>query len=170
ISNIGSIVALLAYPWLIEPRMTLRAQTILVIGVLAMLAILAGVIGASVRKTADDVQAIAPVELVAVPRTTRVLWVALAACASLLLAATTTHISQNVVALPLVWIVPLVAYLLSFVVAFSTRRWPPRWLVASIAIVGLILSGDLLDRGILDYPVIPAMEMFCVSLFFLCLF
>ena len=170
ISNIGSIVALLAYPWLIEPRMTLRAQTILVIGVLAMLAILAGVIGASVRRTADDVQTIATVESATVARRTRVLWVALAACASLLLAATTTHISQNVVALPLVWIVPLVAYLLSFVVAFSTRRWPPRWLVAGLAIVGLILTAELLDRGILEYPVIPTMEVFCVSLFFLCLF
>jgi spermidine synthase len=170
ISNFGSIVALLAYPWLIEPRLTLHAQTILVTVVLALLAILAGVIGATVRNVATLVQATPADEPAAVPTRTRALWVALAACASLLLAATTTHISQNVVALPLVWIVPLVAYLLSFVVAFSTRRWPPRWLVAGLAIVGLVLSADLLDRGVLDYPIIPATEVFCVSLFFVCLF
>ena len=170
ISNIGSIVALLAYPWLIEPRLTLRAQTILVAIVLAMLAILAGVIGASVRNAEDDGHTTTTAESAGVPLTTRVLWVALAACASLLLAATTTHISQNVAALPLVWIVPLVAYLLSFVVAFSTRPWPPRWLVIGLAIVGLLVSGDLLDRGDLDMPILPATALFCVALFFLCLF
>src|SRR5688500_9554656 len=170
ISNVGSIVALLAYPWLIEPRLTLRAQTILVTIVLAVLAILAGVIGASARNASDGPRATAPVESAGVPATTRGLWVALAACASLLLAATTTHISQNVAALPLVWIVPLVAYLLSFVVAFSTRQWPPRWLVAGLAIVGLLVSGDLLDRGILEVPILPATAAFCLALFFLCLF
>ena len=170
ISNVGSIVALLAYPWLIEPHLTLRAQTILVAIVLTMLAILAGVIGASVRNAEDDGQATATDESAVVPLTTRVLWVALAACASLLLAATTTHISQNVAAVPPVWIVPLVAYLLSFVVAFATRTWPPRWLVIGLAIVGLLGSGVLLARGVLDIPILPATAAFCVALFFLCLF
>ena len=170
ISNIGSIVALLAYPWLIEPRLTLRAQTILVAIVLTMLAILAGVIGASVRNAQDDGHAAPTAESAGVPLTTRVLWVALSACASLLLAATTTHISQNVAALPLVWIVPLVAYLLSFVVAFSTRTWPPRWLVVGLAIIGLLGSGFLLYRGVLDVPILPATAAICVALFVLCLF
>ncbi|PYP81051.1 MAG: hypothetical protein DMD35_03185 [Gemmatimonadetes bacterium] len=170
ISNVGSIVALLAYPWLIEPRLTLRVQTILVAVVLAMLSILAGVMGASVRRSENDGQTAATAESAAVPAATRALWVALAACASLLLAATTTHISQNVVALPLVWIVPLVAYLSSFVVAFSTRAWPPRWLVVGLAIIGLIVSADLVDAGVLEFPVLLATAVFCVALFFLCLF
>ena len=169
ISNLGSIVALLAYPWLIEPRLTLRAQTILVTVVLALLAVLAGVIGASVRNVADDGHAAMPAESPAAPAT-RLLWLALAACASLLLAATTTHISQNVAALPLVWILPLVAYLLSFVVAFSARAWLPRWLVVSLAIAGLLLSADLVERGVLAVRIIPATAAFCGALFFLCLF
>ena len=169
ISNFGSIVALLAYPWLIEPRWTLRAQTILVAIVLTGLAVLAGVIGTSVRRGEGEGHPTTTADSAGVPATTRALWVALAACASLLLAATTTHISQNVVALPLVWIIPLVAYLLSFVVAFSTLRIP-RWLVVTLAIAGLIISGDLLDRGILDVPLLFATVAFCVSLFFLCLF
>ena len=170
ISNVGSIVALLTYPWLIEPRLTLRVQTIVVTIVLALLAILAGVIGASVRNTEDEGRATTTADSAGVPATARALWVALAACASLLLAATTTHISQNVVALPLVWILPLVAYLLSFVVAFSSRTWPPRWLVVSLAIFGLLVSGDLLDRGVFDVPIPPATLAFCVALFFMCLF
>ena len=170
ISNVGSIVALLAYPWLIEPRWTLRTQTILAAGALALLAVLAGVIGASVRKAGHDVSATTTTDAAGVAPATRVLWIALAACASLLLAATTTHISQNVAAVPLVWIVPLVAYLLSFVVAFATRAWPPRWLVAGLAIAGLATSGGLLDRGVLDLPITLVAGAFCLSLFVLCLF
>jgi spermidine synthase len=170
ISNIGSIVALLAYPWLIEPRLSLRAQTILVTILLAMLAILAGVIGASVRDSGNDERETTTAESAGVPLTTRVLWVALAACASLLLAATTTHISQNVAAVPLFWIVPLVAYLLSFVVAFATRTWPPRRLVVGLAIGGLLGNGVLLSRGALDIPILPATAAYCLALFALCLF
>ena len=170
ISNLGSIVALLAYPWLIEPRWTLRAQTILITVVLVLLAILAGLLGASVRRAEDDGRAVAAPESAGVPATTRALWVALAACASVLLAATTTHISQNVAAVPLVWIVPLVAYLLSFVVAFSARTSPPRWLVVGFAIGSLLLSGDLLDRGILDMPIPLVTGAFCIGLFFLCVY
>ena len=170
ISNLGSIAALLAYPWLIEPRLTLRDQTILVAAVLALLAIVAGVIGASARHAAYDGRATTTAESADVPATSRALWVALAACASLLLAATTTHISQNVAALPLVWIVPLVAYLLSFVVAFSTRTWPPRRLVVGLAIVALLGSGALLERGALEVPILTATVAFCVALFLLCLF
>jgi spermidine synthase len=170
VSNVGSIVALLAYPWLIEPRLNLRAQTILIAIVLTMLAILAGVIGASVRNVEDDRHKRTTDESAAVPPTTRALWVALAACASLLLAATTTHISQNVAAVPLVWVVPLVAYLLSFVVAFATRTWPPRWLVVGLAIAGLLGSGLLLYGGIFDISILSAAAAYCVGLFVLCLF
>jgi hypothetical protein len=166
ISNIGSIVALLAYPWLIEPRLTLRAQTILVAIVLSILVILAGVIGASVRIVKDDGQAMRPADRVATPLTTRVLWVSLAACASLLLAAMTTHISQNVAALPLVWILPLVAYLLSFVVAFATRTWPPRLVVINLAIVGLVGSGFLLYRGCSSSRSFPPPPCFALRCFF----
>jgi spermidine synthase len=170
ISNIGSIVALLAYPWLIEPRLTLRAQTIAITLVLIMLAVLAGVIGMSVRDSDDEESATTAAASEDVPLASRALWVALAACASLLLAATTTHISQNVAAVPLVWIVPLVAYLSSFVVAFATRTWPPRRLIVALAIVSLLGSGYLLRRGVLDLPILPATAAFCAALFFLCLF
>jgi hypothetical protein len=172
ISNIGSIVALLAYPWLIEPRLTLGAQTILVTIVLVVLVILAGILGQSVRDTAPEARATTTtaVESAVASPATRVLWLALAACASLLLAATTTHISQNVAALPLVWILPLVAYLLSFVVAFATRTWLRRWLLVVLALVGQLLTAELLERGVLVVPIVPATAAYCVALFFLCLF
>lgn len=170
ISNVGSIAALLAYPWLIEPRLTLREQTVLVAIVLAVLATLAGVIGASVRNADDDDDATTTTSSAEVTPMARALWIALAACASLLLAATTTHISQNVAALPLVWILPLVAYLLSFVVAFATRAWPPRWLVVGLAIAGMVGTGFLLSRDLLDIPIIPATAGYCVALFVICLF
>jgi spermidine synthase len=170
ISNVGSIVALLAYPWLIEPHLALRSQTILVTTGVAALAILASSIGASVRKLESGREESGVAVTEATPPATRALWVALAACASVLLAATTTHISQNVAAVPLVWILPLVAYLLSFVVAFATRTWPPRPLVVAFAIAGMIACGVLLQRGVLDLPILPATASYCIALFALCLF
>jgi spermidine synthase len=59
---------------------------------------------------------------------------------------------------------------MSFVVAFSARTWPPRWLVIGLAIAGLLGSGFLLYRGVLDLPILPTTAAFCVALFFLCLF
>jgi spermidine synthase len=169
ISNVGSIVALLTYPWLIEPHLTLRAQTILVIVVLVLLAIVVGVIATSVRGAEVDELDTTREKAADVALSTRALWVALPACASLLLAATTTHISQNVAAVPLVWVVPLVAYLLSFVVAFARKSWP-RPLVVVLGMGGLIGTGLMLTRGLLDIPILPATAGYCLGLFVLCLF
>ena len=100
----------------------------------------------------------------------RVLWVALAACGSLLLSAVTNHISQNVATIPLLWIAPLVAYLLSFVVAFGGERWRPQWLMLAFAVIGLGTAGYLVYKGILHTPILRAAAMFCGALFLLCLF
>src|SRR5207249_11648770 len=74
----------------------------------------------------------------------RILWVLLAACGSLLLSAVTNYLSQNVAAIPLLWIIPLVMYLLSFVVAFNGERFCPRWLTWILFPLGLGASEYLL--------------------------
>ena len=67
----------------------------------------------------------------------RTLWLLMAACGSLLLSAVTSHLSQNIAAIPLLWILPLTIYLLTFVLAFNGGRvysrrlmmgcFPRRW-------------------------------------------
>ena len=100
------------------------------------------------------------------------LWVALAACGSLLLSAVTNHLSQNVATIPLLWIIPLVVYLLSFVVAFSGSGdgVVPRWLGFVLALGGLAGAGYYLYKGDLFSPILWVISTFTASLFALCLF
>ncbi|MBV8972547.1 MAG: fused MFS/spermidine synthase [Sphingomonadaceae bacterium] len=116
-SNIGSLAALLAYPLLLEPttRLALQARlwswgfvTLVILVALAALAVLRGGevrTGAAVRRTASARQ--------------RLRWTALAFVPSGLLLSTTTHITTDVMAMPLLWVIPLATYLLTFIIAFS---------------------------------------------------
>jgi len=171
ISNVGSLLSLLIYPWLIEPRLSLHAQsTTLTIGFIA-LAFVCGAIALSTRDLPLLPTRSRTTEIDSdITMADRALWIALAACASLLLSAMTTHISQNVATIPLLWILPLVAYLLSFVAAFSSERWQPRWLVGILAIAGLGSSGYLVYKGVLATPIERATAIYIVSLFAICWF
>ncbi len=171
ISNVGSLLSLVIYPWFIEPRLSLHEQSMtLTIGFVA-LAVVCGVIAFATRDTP-----LLPVSSASAEPTTqitnadRALWIALAATASLLLSAMTTHISQNVATIPLLWILPLIAYLLSFVAAFSSERWQPRWLVGILALAGLGGSGYLVYKGVLSTPIERATSVYVVSLFAICWF
>jgi SAM-dependent methyltransferase len=87
-----------------------------------------------------------------------------------LLCAVTTHISQNVATIPLLWIVPLIAYLLSFVVAFSDERWHPRPIVAALGAIGLAWATYRLYKGDLHSSIPATVAIYCASLFAVCLF
>lgn len=172
ISNVGSLLSLVIYPWLIEPRWSLNEQTTTILAGLAVLL----VVCATIAYGARDLPPLPPPDVGEAtsseemrPRD-RLLWIALAACGSLLLSAMTTHISQNVATIPLLWIIPLVAYLLSFVVAFGDERWHPSWLVLSLAAGALGATAQLLFRGVLNTPIVRATLVYSVSLFLLCLF
>ena len=174
ISNVGSLMALLVYPWLIEPRMTLHGQmSALTIG-FTILAIVCGAIAWSIAGTPAGHALSTPVDDGSLGSTLApgrpVLWIALAACGSVLLSAVTNHLSQNVATIPLLWIIPLVAYLLSFVVAFADERWHPRWLVLGFGAAGIAAAGYYLHRGTLTLPVAASVAIFCTSLFTICLF
>jgi hypothetical protein len=101
----------------------------------------------------------------------RVYWLGLPALASLMLLAATNHVCQDVAVVPLLWIVPLTLYLLSFIICFDHARWyiRPAWALA--AVVGLIaaLVNDYaldLDRG--SGP-IGQLAIYFAALFFICM-
>ena len=132
-SNLGSMLALLGYPTLVEPRLPLQGpgwltQTTLWsagYGVLAVLTALcaltlwwkpAGAVTAPPEETVD-----APAEpALGWPR--RLHWIALAFVPSSLLLGATTYITTDLAAVPLLWVLPLAIYLLTFILAFG--RWP----------------------------------------------
>jgi len=122
-SNLGSIIALLAYPLAIEPRLPLAMQSsmwsMIYVGFIAL--VLA--CGASVwrRVESGGSNPVAPVVQETSPPptwSTRMQWLALAFAPSMLLLAVTLHLQTDVAAVPLLWVAPLAVYLLTFVVTF----------------------------------------------------
>ncbi|HEV2531634.1 fused MFS/spermidine synthase [Phenylobacterium sp.] len=121
-SNLGSLLALLAYPIVVEPTITLRAQTLgwsLGYGAFALL--LASL--AMICARAPDLTG-APRDDASAPPIAwreRLIWVALAAIPSSLMLGVTTHLTTDVASAPFLWVAPLALYLLSFVVAFQAK-------------------------------------------------
>jgi hypothetical protein len=117
-SNLGSFAALIAYPLLVEPLAGLSAQRWAWSAGFVLLAGLTALSG--YRAQAAGVQqtrARAPAPVIPLQR--RLHWALLAAVASALLLSTTTHLTTDIMAMPLLWVVPLALYLLSFVAVFS---------------------------------------------------
>jgi hypothetical protein len=142
LSNAGSLLALLSYPFLIEPWLTLRQQAwIWAAGFL----VFAGLCAACAlrMKTKPEPAGAAPV---AAPGWRRVLvWLALSACASVMLFATTSEISASIPPMPFVWIAPLTLYLASLILCFHSDRWYRRsWfhlaLPPTVACAAIVLA------------------------------
>lgn len=159
LSNGGSLVSLLAYPLVIEPRLGLTVQrtwwSIGFVG-LAVLVTLAAVALRSVVRVpvavadptlaAEGAAASASVAAAPPTRRARLRWLALAAIPAGLLSAVTNLVTTDLIAAPLLWVVPLAAYLASFVVAFSARG--RRTLVpACIALASVALTLLWLPMG-----------------------
>jgi hypothetical protein len=144
-SNIGSFLALLSYPVLLEPLFTLHMQNLIWTGGYAVLIVLIAACGllllrsppsAAIDTLAVGGDAPAPSWLL------RARWIFLAAVPSGLLIAVTAHISTDVAAAPLLWVLPLSLYLLTWVLVFQSRPLlPHKWMLMaqSVAIAGVIV-------------------------------
>jgi hypothetical protein len=134
-SNVGSFLALISYPVVIEPLIRLGDQTRLWSTGFVLLILLIAACGYLLWRTPDQVSAAADTDAVdAAPPTWRdvISWVGLAAVPSGLLVAVTAHVSTDVAAVPLLWVIPLALYLLTFVIVFATRPLIPHRLVIAI--------------------------------------
>ena len=140
-SNAGSLGALIAYPFVVEPWLDLGQQAALFRGGYAMVFVGMAAGGLLVWRVGGGRArpALEPAE--APPSTRRRLtWVALAFVPTLLLAGASAYLSMDLAPIPLLWVVPLALYLLSFVLAFSERAAPPPALVQrGMCLVGVVL-------------------------------
>jgi hypothetical protein len=144
-SNIGSFLALLSYPVLLEPMFTLRTQNLIWTGGYGLLIVLIATCGVLLLRS----PAMAAVDVLAghddAPAPSwmlRARWIFLAAVPSGLLIAVTAHISTDVAAAPLLWVLPLSLYLLTWVLVFQSRPLlPHRWMLLAqpLAIAGVIV-------------------------------
>ncbi len=149
-SNLGSFLALLAYPFFFEPSFTLRGQSAawsIGFGLLA-----AGLVACGWIVLGGNQAQKAKAEVAASHATTtpdKLTWMALGFVPSALLVAVTSHITTDVASVPLLWIVPLALYLLSFVVAFDAQKG--RLVSALIAAQPLIAAMLLLGWLVHSY-------------------
>jgi protein-L-isoaspartate O-methyltransferase len=176
LSNLGSLLALVLYPWLIEPRFNMREQTVAwTFGYLVFAAACGLVLWQGSNLAApDSFGIVAPTTQSTAcappPRIAdRLLWLLLSACGSVLLCATTSYLSQNVAAIPLLWILPLVAYLLSFVLVFQGKFYP-RFVVLGLLAVALLSLGYALHDILAILPIRVAVTFFCTALLIICVF
>jgi len=146
-SNVGSLVALLSYPLIVEPAFGLRAQlrywsigyaVFIALSLASMIVARGGIRAASMgeelarskERSAGDGQ---------VSARRRIGWLWRAAVASSLLLSVTMQISTDVISAPLFWVLPLALYLSTFVIAFSPSMRPRRIVVAYATRVGIAL-------------------------------
>jgi hypothetical protein len=143
-SNIGSFLALLSYPALFEPMFSLRTQNLMWTAGYALLILLIAGCGALLLRTpataaaleVEDSNAPAPSWM------TKARWIFLAAVPSGLLIAVTAHISTDVAAAPLLWVLPLSLYLLTWVLVFQSRPLlPHKWM---LMLQPLAIAGDVI--------------------------
>jgi SAM-dependent methyltransferase len=128
-SNLGSMLALLAYPAIIEPQLTLNGQSRLWTGGYIALGVLTlgSALALFMSKSAEEEK---PLEMVATEPETkptnsdRLKWILLSAAPASLMLGITSYITTNIAPIPLLWIVPLAIYLLTFILAFSNRVHP----------------------------------------------
>jgi hypothetical protein len=168
LSNAGSMFALLSYPIVFEPVLATRIQALAWSVGYAVFVVVCGATALSLRNL--PWRAAGPVEDDAAPGWKEYgLWIALPACASVLLLSVTNHLSQNVAAIPFLWVLPLSLYLLTFILCFEGSGWYQRnpylqLFAVAVGSMAYALSEDFQNAGI--KVLIP---LFACGLFICCM-
>lgn len=168
LSNVGSLLALVTYPLFVEPNLALAGQGWMwsVGFILFALVTSYGALRSLRSKPADNPQPDSRLESAPLPgRGVQIMWLALSACASILMLATTSHITQEVAVIPFLWVLPLTIYLLTFIFAFSDEKWYPRQAVFIGFYLLTMLFAFALVRG--PYLGVPLqLIIYSLTLFF----
>ena len=174
LSNAGSMFALLSYPFLFEPVFTTHQQAFMwTLAYVCFIAICGFTAlrsrGAVIPDAAPQEVAIADEEAPRPPAKHYWMWLALPAVASVLLLAITNHLSQNVAAIPFLWVLPLSIYLLTFILCFE-GDWYWRNPYLQLLAVALGSMAYLLGPTMMENPrIILFIPLFSIGLFFCCM-
>ena len=144
-SNIGSFAGLLTYPLLVEPFTALYSQKWLWSGIYLLLMALVGICALQIWRVSGSLFASTePAEKVEhIGWRRRLYWIALAAVPSGLMLSTTSHLTTDLMAMPLLWVIPLAIYLLSFSVAFADNQRPAYW-ISRFAPLVMVVAGSFI--------------------------
>ncbi len=161
-SNLGSFGGLIAYPLVVEPFLSVGVQSVIwsvgygFVILVTLWCVFALPAKAPVAATTSETSAPPPSDVI--------FWIALAAIPSGLMLSTTLHITTDVVAMPMLWVIPLGLYLLSFSVAFMSQRGPAGWMgkVAPFALLAAV--GALwFEIGLVGSLAVATLNLFILS-------
>jgi hypothetical protein len=181
LSNLGSLIALLSYPFVFEPAFDLLTQAHLwswLFFGFALLCALCALKALPAMRDAQGSATAAPISVNRAERTSwaeRARWIGLPACASLALLATTNHVTSDVAVIPFLWVVPLSLYLITFIVAFDQERWYRRRVFATLAVILCLAVGcldplrDVLELLHYDFTFVDDLVLHFAALFCVCM-
>lgn len=173
LSNFASLLALLGFPFLIEPTLGNRQVTWAWSALFGAFALLCATLGWRTLREAGarDAPAPTPVSLAAGAGRASdagagpLTWILLSAVGSAMLLGVTSHLTQNISSAPLLWVIPLSLYLLTFIVSFDHPRWYLRRVFLPLAGLSLPLMAWLSDSLALK-QVTP---VYALGLFVVCM-
>lgn len=157
LSNVGSLLALLSYPFVFEPWLTLRQQVYSWSSLYSLYAGLAALCAFGIlRQTWNEDAAVAAPGTVPAREESELrrpgipsvlLWLTLSAASSVMLLATTNQLCIDVATVPFLWILPLSLYLISFILCFDSPRWYDRRVFGLLLLVCCPLASKVLSDG-----------------------
>ncbi len=173
LSNLGSLLALISYPFVVEPSFSTATQSILWSVLFGLFALLCS--GSAVvmwqRAVVPAVDALVVQPVVAAVRPTwgmAGLWFGLAMTPSVMLLATTNQVCLDVAVIPFLWVLPLALYLVTFILCFDSDRWYSRRPYAVASALLLVATIFLGSRGA-QYPLLPQVAVYFGALFCTCM-
>lgn len=157
LSNAGSLLALLTFPFVFEPALSRQAQARVWHWSFGFFVLLSGANAWRVWRS-RPAEAATPTKTIKSPRpaeplppptnVVKFLWFVLPACASVLLLATTNKLCQDVASIPFLWVLPLSFYLLTFILCFDRPAWYKRGLFTSLLVPLLGVLAVVLFKGL----------------------
>ncbi|MBZ5672821.1 MAG: fused MFS/spermidine synthase [Acidobacteriia bacterium] len=180
LSNFGSFLALLSFPFVVEPNLASRQQAYFWSAGFVVFAALCLITAWVSREAASGESVPVPASPAIQEKSAEksgerpsalqlLLWVSLAACASTLLVSITNHMSQNVAPIPLLWVVPLAIYLLTFILAFESDKIYQRWIFLPWVAPALGWMAYALYAGEGNFHIKFSIPIFCAGLFICCM-
>jgi hypothetical protein len=171
LSNFASLLALLGFPVIFEPVLTLPQLGWSWSMVYALFVLICAATGwMSLRAAGDAGEAQAPSHETAAGAppafSAQLMWLALSAMGSVMLLGVTNHVTQNIASVPFLWVLPLSLYLITFILCFDHPRWYVRWVFIGLLIPGVPLMAWMIPS--LDLKL--ATSLFFAGLFVTCMF
>jgi len=173
LSNFASMLALVGYPFLFEPWLASPQQSwawsgayFLFVVTCAALAWRSRTLAPLERATPSAAEAAEP----APSALTLAVWLALATMGSVMLLAVSNHLTQNISSIPLLWVIPLAIYLLSFILCFEGTRWYQRDAYLGFLVWILCVMGWFLADKRLQFELLWQVGVFAVGLYVVCMF